>query len=99
MADAMIASLARDQSLTIGRNQPYAPEQGVFYTMTRHAGARATAMIEVRNDLLSDEAGEIALGRAPGASRKRGDVCACGERTQCDQVGKGRGRWRRKQAE
>ncbi len=59
MADAMIASLARDQSLTIGRNQPYAPEQGVFYTMTRHAGARATAMIEVRNDLLSDEAGEI----------------------------------------
>lgn len=59
MADIMIASLARDLSLTIGRNQPYAPEQGVFYTMTRHAGARATAMIEVRNDLLSDEAGEI----------------------------------------
>lgn len=67
LADVMLAELSRDVSLNIGRNQPYAPEQGVFYTMDRHAGdrhagdrhagGRATVMIEVRNDLLRDEAG------------------------------------------
>jgi predicted N-formylglutamate amidohydrolase len=58
IADVMIEKLSRDATLNIGRNQPYAPEQGVFYTMQRHAGARATAMIEVRNDLLADEIGQ-----------------------------------------
>lgn len=57
MADAMLDVLTREAGLTIGRNQPYAPEQGVFYTMSRHAGRRATAMIEVRNDLIRDDAG------------------------------------------
>ena len=58
MADAMIAALSRDPKLIVGRNQPYAPEHGVFYTMDRHAGGRATVMIEVRNDLIRDEIGQ-----------------------------------------
>lgn len=58
MADAMIESLSRDPHLNIGRNQPYAPEDGVFYTMTRHAAGRASVMIEVRNDLIRDEIGQ-----------------------------------------
>lgn len=55
MADVMLDVLARDRALNIGRNEPYAPAQGVFYTMARHANGRAHAMIEVRNDLLRDE--------------------------------------------
>lgn len=58
MADVMIASLSRDPQLKIGRNEPYAPEQGVFYTMDRHADGRATVMIEARNDLIRDEIGQ-----------------------------------------
>lgn len=58
IADMLIGVLAKDASLIVGRNQPYAPENGVFYTLGRHGGARATAMIEVRNDLLRDEIGQ-----------------------------------------
>ncbi len=57
MADAMIAALTRHPHLHVGRNEPYAPEQGVFYTMARHAAGRASVMIEVRNDLIHDEIG------------------------------------------
>jgi predicted N-formylglutamate amidohydrolase len=57
ISDVMIAELSRDPALVIGRNQPYGPTDGVFYTMARHARSRASAMIEVRNDLLEDEAG------------------------------------------
>lgn len=63
LADVMIKALSRDSSLVVGRNQPYAPEQGVFYTMDRHAGARATVMIEVRNDLIRDEIGQARWAR------------------------------------
>lgn len=58
LADVIIEVLSRDPSLVVGRNEPYAPAQGVFYTMDRHAGGRATAMIEVRNDLIRDEVGQ-----------------------------------------
>lgn len=58
MADVMIEMLSRDPSLNIGRNQPYAPAQGVFYTMQRHGRGRASVMIEVRNDLIRDEIGQ-----------------------------------------
>jgi predicted N-formylglutamate amidohydrolase len=61
MADAMIAALPRE--FNIGRNQPYAPANGVYYTMDRHAGARATVMIEVRNDLIRDEIGQARWAR------------------------------------
>lgn len=60
IADVMIAHLSGEESLVIGRNEPYAPAQGVYYTMERHAAGRANAMIEVRNDLLRDEAGQEA---------------------------------------
>jgi predicted N-formylglutamate amidohydrolase len=64
LADAMLETLSGDASLVVGRNQPYAPEQGVFYTMDRHAGLRATVMIEVRNDLIRDEIGQTRWARA-----------------------------------
>ncbi len=43
----------------IGWNEPYAAEQGVHYTMDMHCDKRGLhgAMIEIRNDELSDEIG------------------------------------------
>lgn len=63
LADPMIEALAAEPGLVIGRNEPYAPEQGVFYSMDRHAGGRATVMIEVRNDLIRDAAGQALWAR------------------------------------
>ncbi len=70
MADAMIAVLSRDPQLVVGRNEPYAPEQGVFYTMDRHANGRATVMIEVRNDLIRDEIGQTRWAQYLAAAAK-----------------------------
>jgi predicted N-formylglutamate amidohydrolase len=58
LADVILRTLAQEQELNIGRNEPYAPSQGVFYTMSRHGAGRATVMVEVRNDLIRDEIGQ-----------------------------------------
>ena len=60
MADLLIHGLKADPSLTVGINEPYAPSDQVYYTVERHAGARglAAAMIEIRNDEITDENGE-----------------------------------------
>jgi predicted N-formylglutamate amidohydrolase len=60
LADLLIAELKTDRGLTVGINQPYSPADGVYYTLSRHAGPRghAAAMIEIRNDEIGDEAGE-----------------------------------------
>ncbi|WP_417770119.1 N-formylglutamate amidohydrolase [Stappia sp.] len=60
VADAMIADLARQGIADIGDNQPYAPGDGVYYTVGRHGEARGLAcvMVEVRNDEIMDAAGE-----------------------------------------
>ena len=58
LADRLIAALSVHRGIKIGRNQPYAPDDGVFYTLERHAAGRETAMIEVRNDQLRDEIGQ-----------------------------------------
>lgn len=58
LADRLIDALAAHPGLVIGRNQPYAPDDGVYYTLDRHAAGRATAMIEIRNDQLRDEIGK-----------------------------------------
>jgi len=54
LGDVLVDELSKDASLVVGRNEPYAPTDGVYYTATRHARARGLApvMIEVRNDLL-----------------------------------------------
>ncbi len=57
LADPMLAALGREAGLPVGRNVPYAPSDGVYYTLSRHARSRGylAMMIEVRNDLLRDE--------------------------------------------
>lgn len=57
LADLLLAGFARNSELRVGRNEPYGPGDGVYYTLDRHAAGRATAMIEVRNDALRDDIG------------------------------------------
>jgi len=61
LADLLIRELRTDPALNVGINQPYSPADGVYYTLSRHAGPRGlpAVMIEIRNDEIGDEAGEL----------------------------------------
>ena len=61
MADLLIGRLKADPALTVGINEPYSPADQVYYTIERHAGPRGlpAAMIEIRNDEIGDEAGQL----------------------------------------
>jgi predicted N-formylglutamate amidohydrolase len=60
MADVLIRGLKADPALNVGVNEPYAPADQVYYTVSRHAGQwdLPAAMIEIRNDEIGDEAGQ-----------------------------------------
>jgi hypothetical protein len=47
------------------RNYPYGPADGVTHTLKKHGLTReiANVMLEIRNDLISDDAGQAAMGR------------------------------------
>jgi predicted N-formylglutamate amidohydrolase len=76
LAAPMLAALQADMDLVVGENEPYGPWDGVYHTLSRHAEARGMAcvMIEIANDLITDEAGQQrwadrlarALPAAPG---------------------------------
>jgi predicted N-formylglutamate amidohydrolase len=53
--------LAGEDDLVCRANEPYAPADEVYYTLSRHADARglASVMIEIRNDLLTTQAGRL----------------------------------------
>uniref|UniRef100_UPI003B52AA38 N-formylglutamate amidohydrolase n=1 Tax=Roseovarius indicus TaxID=540747 RepID=UPI003B52AA38 len=58
LADHMLTRLRARGDLNVGENEPYAPSDGVYWTLDRH-GTRSrlpTVMIEIRNDLISTEA-------------------------------------------
>jgi predicted N-formylglutamate amidohydrolase len=79
LADRILASVRRDPALVVGDNQPYAPEQGVYHSIERHAERRGLpgAMIEVRNDLIG-----TSLGQTQWAGRLAHDFkCALEEFT------------------
>lgn len=62
MADALLATLRQDTGLQVGDNQPYAPTDGVYHTLERHAEALGLpcVMLEIRNDLIYDTRGRAA---------------------------------------
>ncbi len=63
LADAMLNAAVQDPAYNVQRNAPYGPEDGVTHTLREHALPRGllNVMIEVRNDLLADEAGVTAM--------------------------------------
>jgi len=60
-AHAVIAELARDRSMNIAPNEPYVIDRAGDYTVPIHGEDRGhpAILIEVRQDLISDEAGVI----------------------------------------
>lgn len=62
LADAMLEAAAFGP-YRVERNSPYGPEDGVTHTLRLHALplGLANVMIEVRNDLVRDEAGVEAV--------------------------------------
>ncbi|MBB3975395.1 putative N-formylglutamate amidohydrolase [Rhizobium azooxidifex] len=80
LADAVLAAAAGGGSLfDVRRNEPYGPEDGVTHTLKEHglANGLLNVMIEIRNDLVRDEAGQgvvadyltgLLLESLPGAS-------------------------------
>jgi len=60
LALPMIEALRAVPGLTVGDNQPYAPSDGVYFTLEKHGRSRnlACAMVEIRNDEIADEAGQ-----------------------------------------
>lgn len=65
LADAMLETAAAAQLELVRRNYPYGPEDGVTHTLKRHGLTRqiANVMLEIRNDLISDEAGQASWAR------------------------------------
>ena len=62
MGEALVKGLQEEDGLVVGVNEPYAPSDRVYHTMSRHgeANGNPAVMIEVRNDLVSDGDGQNA---------------------------------------
>ena len=60
LADALLRAAVRRGELVARRNDPYGPADGVTHTLKRHALPLGllNVMIEIRNDLIGDEAGQ-----------------------------------------
>ena len=60
LAAPLIAALKRLVDVNVGINEPYSPADRVYFTLERHARSRglACAMIEIRNDEISGDAGQ-----------------------------------------
>jgi predicted N-formylglutamate amidohydrolase len=58
LADELITSFP---TVDARRNEPYGPDDGVLHTLNLHAAPRGLthAMIEIRNDFLLDEPGQV----------------------------------------
>ena len=58
LADALLGNAAAVTGLNCARNAPYGPADGVTHTLKKHGLARGLphVMLEIRNDLLRDEA-------------------------------------------
>lgn len=59
IANIMLANADKLPHRVIRRNDPYGPADGVTHSLNLHAGTRglANVMIEIRNDLLTDDKG------------------------------------------
>ncbi len=63
LADAVLAIAPGVTDLSVERNKPYGPEDGVTHTLRTHAlpAGLLNVMLEIRNDLISDEAACAAM--------------------------------------
>lgn len=82
MARSLLPALRADHTLEVGDNQPYAARDGVYHTLDRHAEAHGLpcVMIELRNDLIGEAAGQQAWAQrlAPLLLRACDDATTAG---------------------
>lgn len=75
LADALLAQAegGRLAGLSVARNAPYGPGDGVTYTLCRHALPHGylNVMIEIRNDLIATEPDRIAVAAALAEALRR----------------------------
>lgn len=68
LAEALLCNAGRAplSRFVVRRNEPYGPEDGVTHTLRRHGLRRGllNVMIEVRNDLIRDAAGQAEVAEA-----------------------------------
>lgn len=64
LADAVLELAPQYTEHLVRRNEPYGPEDGVTHTLRRHGlqNSLANVMIEIRNDLITDEASQERMG-------------------------------------
>lgn len=62
LADVLLALLSTERDIVVRRNEPYGPADGVTHTLVLHALPRGllNVMLEIRNDLIADQAGQAA---------------------------------------
>lgn len=73
LADQMLKRAEASSRYQVRRNEPYGPADGVTHTLREHglANGLLNVMIEVRNDLIRDEAGqEVMAGFLAGLIRE-----------------------------
>ena len=65
LADAMLAAAGPRAPYAVRRNEPYGPADGVTHSLQLHGISRglANVMIEIRNDLIKDNAGQEVVAR------------------------------------
>lgn len=66
LADEMLKLSARRTSMTVRRNDPYGPEDGVTHTLRTHGlkDGLLNVMLEIRNDLIATEHAQRAMAEA-----------------------------------
>jgi predicted N-formylglutamate amidohydrolase len=75
-ADRLLRVLDAESDLTVRRNEPYGPQDGVTHTLILHALPRRlhNVMLEIRNDLIADPPGQRRM--AERLARRLGEAVA-----------------------
>ena len=65
LANEILGCAGEDGTFSVLRNVPYGPDDGVTFTLERHALARGllNVMIEIRHDLIATEDGQDAIAK------------------------------------
>jgi len=65
IAAPLVRALNGVAGIVVGVNEPYSPADLVYFTLEKHARSRGLpcAMIEIRNDVIADEAGQARWAR------------------------------------
>ena len=84
LADLLLRIMGSEEDIVVRRNEPYGPEDGVTHTLRLHALPRGllNVMIEIRNDLIAEEARQEAWAHRLAGSLTEALSQAMGDASQ-----------------